>query len=331
MIIGKRNERRLVGDPLPTSTPHWVVSVSAFFLHFMQDSYLRPNCNVSPKALIMWDSARTDIQRLSRLCSMCYAESEKLGVAPPPGVPRPDWYSNPTLRQTHYFDGIRSACLESLYHPSLGWERTAMMAEEDKCRVCRSRAPSPASAYYDRIPAEPLYVEQAYAAEGISRASRAAVGAERELPSVEEFFKNNYWIELQEPLLMLSYAKQLTRSFRVGLSVRNPNNNPDPRRLLEDRWYGRAVIIKNGMQHHPRLTALRVAGGPPPNRVQVRDIEYMMINARAYAGLLSSDTSVDVFILEKLKERIGGQAAIRLSAMADWYSAISDAIAVRGA
>ena len=141
MIIGKRNERRLVGDRVLPDTGSWVVADGTYGLHFMKEGKDRTDCGAPLSRTVAWVDLYDEARLLLRVCQPCFLESERLGVPLPFPVPAPDWYANRILRQTHFFDGLRSLCTETLYHPDLGWRKDAAPAQTMRCGACARRAP----------------------------------------------------------------------------------------------------------------------------------------------------------------------------------------------
>lgn len=335
MIIGKRNERRLVGDRIAPDTGSWVVANGTFGLHFMKEGKDSTDCGAPLSRTVAWVDLYDEARLLLRVCQPCFLESERLGVPLPFPVPAPDWYANRILRQTHFFDGLRSLCTETLYHPDLGWRKDAAPAQTMRCGACARRAPLPRLGYYDRVDtpldAVPLYAgTNAQPAEEDMQWLRRSQGGVDTSKALDWFFEAEAWKTLQNENGMKLSVSALLALFRLKPQPLFDGGAPNPRMLLDDEWYGRAVITKAGIQHHPALRRLRANDGEPTANQLVFSLESRMEAARRNAGLTSQDTTVDTFILQKLQTLIRMKSIAPPSDLADWYRVIGVALLAFG-
>jgi len=326
MHIGKRNERRLVGDA--KSAARWVVNDRVYILHLAIGNSKHVECGVTIDAVLPWEQAVHDTRLRARGCRFCVSTAVARNVPLPPDVPSPGWYAQAALSRTHYFDGQRALCGDVLYHRDHDWKRQGQTTAGLKCLLCLRNGADALAA------GSPDYADRAIGSRRLTRELRLQTlltearktGLRVPARLLFDFVDLGGWQLWQDPDAARASAVGLIESFTSVQRGLQALPLAQPEILLNTAWFFKAVLLTTGIRHHPNLVTLRGALYEPLTAPFVTVLRQQIAEAQAIIGIPRTSTDLMLAVLLEARNRMSTNLYEPIFGLKAGHAAVTDAI-----
>ncbi len=332
MHIGKRNERRLVGDA--KSAARWVVNDRVYILHLVIGNGKHAECGVTVDAALPWEQTVHDTRLRARGCRFCVSTAVARNVPLPPDVPSPGWYAQAALFRMHYFDGQRALCGDVLYHRDHDWKRQRQTTAGIKCPLCLRNGADVLAAGagdYGDLAIGTVRLTRELRLQALLQETRKA---DLRVPSrlLFDFVDSGGWQLWQAPDKARASAFQLIESFTVirRTLLDTPvatGQTEKAQTILLMPWFFSAVMLVTGIRHHPNLVALRTGALYEPYLAPVGTaLLQQIMEAHTIVGLPRTMPDLMLAVLIEVRDRMATNTGAAIFGLKVWHAAVTDAL-----
>jgi len=329
MHIGKRNERRLVGDA--KSAARWVVNDRVYILHLVIGDSKHVECGVTVDAVLPWEQVVHDTRLRARGCRFCVSTAVARNVPLPPDVPYPGWYAQAALSRMHYFDGQRALCGDVLYHRDHEWKRQGQVTAGIKCPLCARNGADVGAPPYDDLALGSIRLTRELRLQALLQETRKA---DLRVPSrlLFDFVDIGGWQMWQAPDRARAAAFQLIESFTVirRTLLDTPvatGQTEKAQTILLMPWFFSAVMLVTGIRHHPNLVALREVALYEPFLAPAGTVlRQQIMDAHTIVGLPRTMPDLMLAVLIEVRDRMSTNMGAVIFGLKVWHAAVTDAI-----